>query len=138
MRTQTRSSRRTGGFTLAEAVLAIALLSIGVVSLLVIRDRAVVGARKTRLYQAAQRLAFDLAAQVEGGVFGEPRVRDYQMGIFVDNRRRFRARERDKHNRTEYPAYPENEDEPCYPPGLKFEYEITEDGQPAEYIPDLL
>ena len=74
----------------------------------------------------------DLAGQIEAGVFDEPEVGRVEYGIYVDNRERYRRPGNYVVARVEYPAYPENEAEPCYPPGLKFEWEITEDGQPAE------
>lgn len=130
------SSAEAQGFTLAEAVLALALLAIALVSLLAVRSHAVAGSRRTLLLRSAQRLAFDLAGQIEAGVFDEPEIGRVEYGIYIDNRERYRRPGNYNVPRIEYPAYPENEDEPSYPPGLKFEWEITDDGQPAEVIPN--
>jgi type II secretory pathway pseudopilin PulG len=130
------SSAEIRGFTLVEAALAIALFAIVLLSMLQVRSLSVAGARRTLLDRSAQRLAFDLAAQIEAGVFDEPEVGRVEYGIYIDNRERYRKPGSYNVARVERPAYPENEDEPSYPPGLKFEWEITEDGQPAEVIPN--
>jgi hypothetical protein len=130
------SSAESRGFTLAEAVLALAILATALLWLLAVRSHSVAGARRTLLLRSAQRLGADLAAQIEAGVFDEPEVGRVEYGIYIDNRERYRRPGNYNVPRVEYPAYPENEDEPCYPPGLKFEWEITEDSQPAEVIPN--
>lgn len=130
------SSANARGFTLAEAVLALALLAIALVSLLAVRSHAVAGSRRTLLLRSAQRLAFDMAGQIEAGVFGEPEVGRVEYIIYIDNRERYRRPGNYNVPRIEHSAYPENEDEPSYPPGLKCEWEITEDGQAAETIPN--
>lgn len=130
--------RREGGFTLVEAAASMVILAIGVVALLSTRAHSVSGANKIRYMRAAKRLAFDLAARVEAEVppFGGMVIGDTRAGYFYDNREGFTPRVDDKAtDRDLYEAYPEDESEPSYPPGLKFELEITAEGQPAELMP---
>ncbi|MBK9383418.1 MAG: hypothetical protein IPN34_01135 [Planctomycetes bacterium] len=135
LRKQT-SSAESRGFTLAEAILALAILAAALLGLLAVRSHSVAGARRTLLLRSAQRLGADLAAQIEAGVFDEPEVGRVEYGVYIDNRERYRRPGNYNVPRIEYPAYPENQDDPSYPPGLKFEWEITEDSQPAEVIPN--
>ena len=62
------------GLTLLEVVVATAIFSVTVVSLLIVRDRAIVQTATAKNYRTARRLAMQILEEIHGG-------KDYEAGM---------------------------------------------------------